>query len=119
MKYSFIKISNNKNSNVDFIIDITTMSSYSLRVSALLSQCKRQQLGQHKYPDRDVYRILRGDWSFCLLEKGDYPNILAAKNRCDWLYDREYIKMNWTECYGDSPNLILLGRENEVAELKD
>jgi len=119
MRYSFIKISNNKASNKDFIIDITTMKSHSLRVSALLSQCKRHQLGTHFYPDRQIYRILRNDYSYCLLEKGEYANILAAKNRCDYLYDREYIKMNWKECYGDTPNLILLGRENEVEELKD
>ena len=115
--YQFIKISNNHNPNKDFYIDITTMKDSRLRFSALKSQYRRYFEARQKHEeviDREIFRYFELDYSYYVIEKGEYDTYEDAKERRLDLYDIQYEKMNWRELYGSAPNKYLLMFDNEA-----
>ena len=82
--FSFIKIVNNNDAS-DFMLDITQMINYRLRVSSLRNQCWRHyELSSGKY--RPVYRYFWLDHSFYRVEKSELPDLAAARLHRDILY---------------------------------
>ena len=75
--FSFIKIVNNNDAS-DFLLDVTQMKNFRLRVSSLRNQCWRHyELGSGKY--RPVYRYFWLDHSFYRVEKAVLPDLAAAR----------------------------------------
>ena len=82
--YSFIKIVDNDNPS-DFMIDVTTMSNWRSRMSAVRTQCIRHldyDIGRR----RDIYRFFFLDYSFYQVERGVFPNLATARVYRDELH---------------------------------
>ena len=78
-RVAFVKISNNNNPK-EFWIDITTMKDARQRIGSLKTQYRNyieNQLGKYK----PVYKLLEGDWSYVIQEKGSYDNYDDVKMR--------------------------------------
>lgn len=75
--FRYIKIVDNNNPD-DFMIDVTQMQDYRMRVSALRTQCIRyhyHQIGSL----RPVYKYFFQDYSFHLLKKAEFPSLREAR----------------------------------------
>ena len=83
-KFVFTKIVDNDNTD-DFMIDVTQMDSWRMRMSALRTQCIR-----HHYCSfgkwRPIYRYFFLDYSFYPVYKGEFKNIAAARAYKDTVY---------------------------------
>ena len=84
--YSFIKIVDNDNPS-DFMIDVTTMSNWRSRMSAVRTQCIRH-LDYDIGRERDIYRFFFLDYSFYRVERGNFPNLASARVYRDELHKR-------------------------------
>ena len=75
--FRYIKIVDNNNPS-DFIIDVTQMQDYRMRVSALRTQCIR-----HHYHGigslRPIYKYFFQDYSFYMVHKAEFPNLRDAR----------------------------------------
>lgn len=75
--YVFTKIVDNDNPD-DFAIDVSQMTDFRLRMSALRTQCLR-----HHYYNigkwRPVYRYFYKDYSFYPIHKQEFPNLAEAR----------------------------------------
>lgn len=75
--FSYIKIVNNDDPS-DFLLDVTQMQNYRLRVSSLRNQCIRHyDLGVGK--SRPVYNYFFLDFSFYRVGKAEFPDLAAAR----------------------------------------
>ena len=83
--YSFIKIADN-NTPSDFMIDVTSMVNWRSRMSAVRTQCVRHldyEIGR----DREIYKYFFLEYSFCCLEKGEFPDLATARIYRDRLHE--------------------------------
>jgi hypothetical protein len=84
--FSFIKIVDNQNPS-DFSLDVTSMSSYHMRMSALRTQCMRHiEDGVGRW--RPIYRYFFLDYSFYRVKKREFDLISEAKLYRDKLQTR-------------------------------
>jgi len=82
--FSFIKIVNN-NDAAEFLLDVTRMENYRLRVSSLRNQCWRHyEFGLGK--QRPVYQFLLLDHSFYRVAKVEFTDLASARVHRDTLY---------------------------------
>jgi len=98
-KYNFIKISNNNNAAVDFMIDITTMTDTRLRISTLKSQYKKYLDKNDNYTCnfKDAWRYFDLDYSFYCIDTKFFDTYEQAKEHRLDLMDSEYERMNPNE----------------------
>lgn len=83
-KTQFIKITDN-NAHENFYIDITTMKDARLRISCLKNQYKKNKINEK---EKEIFNLLSKDWSFCVIEKGDFLTYDDAKKRREELYKK-------------------------------
>ena len=88
----FIKISNNRNSERDFYIDITTMKDPRARVGALKTQFKNWNESGDLF--KPVFHYFMCDYSFYVLDRGCFNSHEEVKEHRDKLYLEQWKKMN-------------------------
>ena len=82
-RFQFIKVTNN-NDHKEFYVDITTMKDARLRISALKAQYKKYINDGKNF--KPIFKYFNLDYSFCVLERGDYEKYEDVKSRRDELY---------------------------------
>ena len=94
--YYFIKISNNNNARIDFMIDFTTMANTNLRMCVIKSQLKayrKDKLVNAQY--KPVWYYLEStDYSFYKIDTQEFDEYHEAKNYALKLYNAEFARMN-------------------------
>jgi len=82
--YRFVKIVDNENPS-DFMIDVTSMSNWKSRMSAVRTQCIRH-IDYNIGKNRDIYRFFFLDYSFYCLERRDFDNLADARKYREQLH---------------------------------
>ena len=95
-RYYFIKISNNNNPCIDFMIDFTTMKNINLRMCVIKSQLKAYKKGS--LPSalyKPVWYYLEAtDYSYYKIDTQDFNDYQEAKTHSLKLYNELFTKMN-------------------------
>ena len=71
--YKFIKITDNHN-HLNFCIEITIMRDFRLKVATIITKMRAND-GNYK----EVYDILKKDYSFCVVHRGWFESFKQAK----------------------------------------
>tara|TARA_R110002126_G_scaffold187379_1_gene335946 strand:+ start:1135 stop:1482 length:348 start_codon:yes stop_codon:yes gene_type:complete len=94
--YYFIKISNNNNPSVDFMVDFTMMYNTNLRMCVIKSQLKAYRnniLKNARY--KPVWHYIEAtDYSYYKIDTQDFEEYQDAKAHALKLYNYEFTKMN-------------------------
>ena len=93
-QYNFIKISNNKNSSRDFIVDLTTMASVRMRMAILKSQLKKYRQHHIGLYRPTWYYLENTDYSYYCIDTCQFETFDEARAHAIFLYNREFVKMN-------------------------
>lgn len=94
--YYFIKISNNNNSCVDFMVDFTTMPNTNLRMCVIKSQLKayRNNTLKNAHYKPVWYYLEATDYSYYKIDRQDFEEYQDAKAHALKLYNEAFDKMN-------------------------
>ena len=84
--FRYIKIVDNNNPS-DFMIDVTQMQDYRMRVSALRTQCIRHHYYGIGNP-RPSYKYFLKDYSFYLIHKADFPSLRDARMHKEYILEQ-------------------------------
>ena len=93
-RYKFIKISNNKNPNRDFIVDLTTMADVKLRMAILKSQLKKYRQHHIGLYRPTWYYLENTDYSYYCIDTREFETFDEARAHAINIYNREFFKMN-------------------------
>lgn len=94
MTTKFIKIVNNNNAN-EFCIDITNMVDVKMRISTLKNAYKIYQKSPDKKLYRNIYKFFTLDYSFYVMEKGNYDTLKEARIRREEIIFQEQSKKRY------------------------
>ena len=86
--YKFIKITNYHN-HLDFCIEITIMKDFRLKVATMITKMRAND-GNHK----DVYNILKKDYSICVVHREWFETMKEAKQMRDKLLNQYKNKLS-------------------------
>ena len=94
--YYFIKISNNNNPCVDFMVDFTTMPNTNLRMCVIKSQLKAYKKNALKNAQyKPVWYYLEStDYSYYKIDTKEFDEYQQAKEHSLTLYNSEFVRMN-------------------------
>jgi hypothetical protein len=93
-QYKFIKLSNNNNSNQDFIIDLTTMKDIKLRMAILKSQLKKYRQHHIGLYRPTWYYLENCDYSYYCIDTREFETFDQARAHATSIYNEQFIKMN-------------------------
>ena len=93
-QYRFIKISNNKNSSRDFIIDLTTMNNVKLRMAILKSQLKKYRQNHIGLYRPTWYYLENTDYSYYCIDTCEFETFDQARAHAINIYNEQFVKMN-------------------------
>ena len=105
-QYKFIKLSNNKNSSRDFIIDLTTMNNVKLRMAILKSQLKKYRRNHIGLYRPTWYYIENTDYSYYCIDTREFETFDQARAHAISIYNEQFIKMNVNKIDSNKKNII-------------